>query len=171
MASFDQSTKSDGLQEKLVAVRRHAKVVKGGRIFSFSAIVVVGDGNGRIGFGRGKAREVKTAVKKAMESARRNMLRVDLNGQTLQHPITAHYGASKVFMKPASKGTGIIAGGAMRAVFEVLGVKDVLSKAIGSSNPINIVRAALKGLTNMSSPARIAEKRGKTVEEVLGRAA
>src|SRR5215472_4462329 len=117
MATFDQTTKSDGLQEKMVAVNRHAKVVKGGRIFSFSAIVVVGDGNGRIGIGRGNAREVPNAIQKAMENARRNMHRIELNGTTLYHEIKARHGATKVFMKPASEGTGIIAGGAMRAVF------------------------------------------------------
>ncbi len=166
MASFDLSTKSDGLLEKLVAVNRNAKVVKGGRIFSFSAITVVGDGKGRIGVGRGKAREVSAAIQKAMESARRNMIRIELNGTTLHHEIIAKHGASKVFMKPAAQGTGIIAGGAMRAVFEVLGIQNVLSKTIGSSNPVNVVWATLKGLRDMVSPALIAEKRGKKVEEI-----
>lgn len=167
MASFDLSTKSDGLLEKLVAVNRNAKVVKGGRIFSFSAITVVGDGKGRIGVGRGKAREVSAAIQKAMESARRNMIRIELNGTTLHHEIISKHGASKVFMKPASQGTGIIAGGAMRAVFEVLGIQNVLSKTIGSSNPVNVVWATIKGLREMVSPALIAEKRGKKVEEIV----
>ncbi len=166
MATFDQSTKSDGLQEKLVAVNRHAKVVKGGRIFSFSAVVVVGDGHGRIGVGRGSAREVPVAIQKAMENARRNMQRIELNGNTLYHEIVVHYGATKVFMKPASEGTGIIAGGAMRAVFDVLGVKNILAKTIGSSNPMNVVRATLKGLASMRSPELIAEKRGKVMSEI-----
>jgi small subunit ribosomal protein S5 len=167
MATFDQSTKSDGLQEKLVAVSRHAKVVKGGRIFSFSAVVVVGDGRGRIGVGRGSSREVPVAIQKAMEKARRDMLRIDLNGTTLYHEIHVRLGATRIFMKPASEGTGIIAGGAMRAVFEVLGVKNVLAKTIGSSNPVNVVKATLKGLSNMSSPESIAEKRGKDITEIL----
>lgn len=167
MASFDLSTKSDGLLEKLVAVNRNAKVVKGGRIFSFSAITVVGDGKGRIGVGRGKAREVSAAIQKAMESARRNMIRIELNGTTLHHEIIAKHGASKVFMKPAAQGTGIIAGGAMRAVFEVLGIQNVLSKTIGSSNPVNVVWATIRGLREMVSPALIAEKRGKKVEEIV----
>lgn len=167
MTTFDQTTKSDGLQEKLVAVNRHAKVVKGGRIFSFSAMVVVGDGSGRIGIGYGSAREVPVAIQKAMEKARRDMLRIDLNGTTLYHEIIACHGATKVFMKPASEGTGIIAGGGMRAVFEVLGVKNVLAKSIGSSNPINVVKATLKGLSQMVSPEAIAEKRGKSVTEIF----
>lgn len=168
MATFDQTTKSDGLQEKLVAVNRHAKVVKGGRIFSFSAVVVVGDGQGKIGIGRGNAREVPVAIQKAMEKARRNMWRIELNGTTLYHELFVRFGATRIFMKPASEGTGIIAGGAMRAVFEVLGVKNVLAKTIGSSNPVNVVRATLKGLTKMASPELIAEKRGKTVQEITG---
>ncbi len=166
--SFDVSTKSDGLLEKLVTVNRHAKVVKGGRIFSFAALVVVGDGNGRIGIGLGSSREVPIAIQKALENARRNMVRIELNGTTLYHEIFVNYGATKVFMKPASEGTGIIAGGGMRAVFEVLGVKNVLAKTIGSSNPINVVKATLKALMKMNSPEAIAEKRGKTVAEILG---
>jgi small subunit ribosomal protein S5 len=158
---------SDDLFEKLIAVNRVAKVVKGGRIFSFSALTVVGDGNGRVGFGRGKAREVPVAIKKAMEAARRNMMDVPLKGRTLQHPVLASHGATKVFMQPASEGTGIIAGGAMRAVLEVLGVHDVLAKCIGSANPINVVRATMRALSEISSPDRIAAKRGKTVEEIL----
>jgi small subunit ribosomal protein S5 len=167
MASVELNPKSDGFQEKLVAVRRSATVVKGGRKFSFSALTVVGDGKGRIGIGRGKAREVPTAIQKAMENARRNLIRIDLNGATLYHPVQARHGASKVIMMPASEGTGIIAGGAMRAVFEVLGVHNVLAKCIGSTNPVNVVRAMLNGLNAMSSPVRIAAKRGKKVSEVL----
>jgi small subunit ribosomal protein S5 len=168
MASYDTQKPGDGLQEKLISVRRVAKVVKGGRQFGFSALTVVGDGQGRIGMGRGKAREVPAAIQKAMEDARRNLKTIALNGATLQYPITAEHGASKVFMQPASDGTGIIAGGAMRAVFEVLGVRDVLAKCIGSSEPINVVRATLRGLTTMRSPEQIAAKRGKTLEQVAG---
>lgn len=170
MASVDVAPKSDGFQEKLVAVARNAKVVKGGRIFGFSALTVVGDGNGRIGVGRGKAREVPVAIQKAMENARRNLMRIELNGNTLFHPVSANHGASKIVMLPASEGTGIIAGGAMRAVFEVLGVQNVLAKCIGSSNPVNVVHATLKGLKAMTSPEAVAAKRGKTVEEVIGAA-
>ncbi len=160
---------TEGLMEKLVSVNRVAKVVKGGRVFSFTALTVVGDGKGKIGFGRGKAREVPAAIQKAMEQARRNMVQVELkDGHTLQYPINANHGASKVFMQPASEGTGIIAGGAMRAVFEVLGVQNVLAKSNGSTNPINIVRATVKGLADMATPEKIALKRGKTVEEILG---
>ena len=154
--------------EKLVAMNRTAKVVKGGRKFRFSALVVVGDGNGRVGFGFGKANEVPVAIQKATDSAHRNVIRVDLKGQTLQHEIVVRHGASKVLMKPASEGTGIIAGNAMRAVFEVVGIKNVLAKCIGSSNPVNVVRATIKGLANMVTPESIAEKRGKTVHEVMG---
>lgn len=168
MASFDQTTKSDGMQEKLVAVSRNAKVVKGGRIFSFAVIVVVGDGKGRIGVGRGKAREVPVAIQKALESARKNMRNVTLKDGTLHCQVIGKHGSTRVFMKPASEGTGIIAGGAMRAVFEVLGVRDVLSKIVGSSNPVNVVRATLNGLQNITTPEYAAAKRGKTVQEILG---
>lgn len=168
MASFDQTTKSDGLQEKLVAVSRNAKVVKGGRIFSFAAITVVGDGKGRIGFGRGKAREVPVAIQKALESARKNMRDVALKGGTVHCVLKGKHGATRVFMKPASEGTGIIAGGAMRAVLEVLGVKNVLAKIVGSTNPINVVRATLKALADVSTPEYVAAKRGKTVEDIIG---
>jgi small subunit ribosomal protein S5 len=167
MARFEASESSDELQEKLVAVRRVSKTVKGGRQFGFSALTVVGDGNGKIGFGSGKAREVPAAIQKAMDNARRNMKQVNLNGGTLQYPIMATHGAAKVFMQPASAGTGIIAGGAMRAVFEVLGVHDVLAKCIGSSNSVNVVRATIKGLQEMTSPEEVARKRGKKVEEIL----
>lgn len=153
--------------DKLVYVNRTSKVVKGGRKFSFSAIVVVGDGSGEIGYGNGKANEVPAAIQKAMESARRNRVRIAMKGNTLQHEIIGRHGATKVFMKPASDGTGIIAGSAMRAVFEVMGIKNVLSKIIGSSNPMNVVRATINGLTSMSTPEAIAEKRRKTVEEIV----
>ena len=169
MAAFSESdARSDNFQEKLINVRRVAKVVKGGRIFGFSALTVVGDGAGRIGIGRGKAREVPAAVSKAMENARRNMMKVQLKGPTLHHAVLAAHGASKVVIKPASVGTGIIAGGAMRAVFEVVGVQDVLAKCLGSRNPVNMVRATIKGLQAMRSPEAVARKRGKRVEEILG---
>lgn len=166
MARFEAGESSDELQEKLVAVRRVSKTVKGGRQFGFSALTVVGDGNGKIGFGSGKAREVPAAIQKAMENARRNMQQIRLNGGTLQYPITSRHGAAKVFMQPASVGTGIIAGGAMRAVFEVLGVRDVLAKCIGSPNSVNVVRATIKGLQEMTNPEEVARKRGKKVEEI-----
>lgn len=165
--AFDESTKTDGYQEKLVSVTRTAKVVKGGRVFGFAVLVVVGDGNGKIGYGRGKAREVPIAIQKAMDQARKNMTYIPLAGTTIHHEITANYGASKVFMKPASEGTGIIAGGAMRAVFEVLGVKNILSKSIGSTNPGNIVRATIGALMSIGTPEYIAAKRGKSVKEVM----
>ena len=155
------------LQEKLVQVNRVAKVVKGGRIFGFTALTVVGDGNGKVGFGRGKAREVPTAIQKAMDSAKRNMIQVKLDGTTLQYPIKARHGGSKVYMQPASEGTGIIAGGAMRAVLEMCGVKNVLAKCYGSTNPVNVVRATFNGLKQMKSPEQIAAKRGKSVEDIL----
>jgi len=154
--------------EKLIEVRRTAKVVKGGRIFGFSALTVVGNGNGRVGIGRGKAREVPEAIRKAMESARRNLVEIPMSGGTLHHTIESTHGASKVFMKPASDGTGVIAGGAMRAIFEVAGIHNILAKCYGSTNPVNVVRATMKGLANSHSPQSIADKRGKTVEEIMG---
>ena len=156
------------LKDRLVAINRVTKVTKGGRTFTFAAIVVVGDGNGRVGFGYGKAREVPAAIQKAMEKARRNMISVALNEGTLQHPVKGSHTGSRVFMQPASEGTGIIAGGAMRAVLEVAGVHNVLSKAYGSTNPINVVRATIDALANMKSPEMVAAKRGKTVDEILG---
>ena len=166
MANIEQ--KDGDLQESLVQVNRVSKVVKGGRIFSFTALTVVGDGAGRVGFGRGKAREVPAAIQKAMEAARRNMITVELDGTTLQYPIKARHGASKVYMQPASEGTGVIAGGAMRAVLEMAGGHNVLAKCYGSTNPVNVVRATFNGLKAMNSPEEIAAKRGKTVEEILG---
>lgn len=169
MAIADSITGNDDLLEKLVAVNRVAKVVKGGRIFSFSALTVVGDGNGKVGFGSGKAREVPVAIQKAMEKARRNMVSVPLNeNNTLHYPINSRHGAAKIYMQPASEGTGIIAGGPMRAVFECVGIHNVLAKSNGSTNPVNVVRATIKGLTSMSSPEQIAAKRGKSVEEISG---
>ncbi|NBS16555.1 MAG: 30S ribosomal protein S5 [Gammaproteobacteria bacterium] len=163
-----QSGPADGLQEKLVAVRRVAKVVKGGRVFGFTALTVVGDGNGRVGYGLCKAREVPVAIQKSMEQARRNLQKVSLNGDTLHYAIASSTGAAKVYMQPASQGTGIIAGGAMRAVFEVVGVHNVLAKCIGTNNPINVVRATIKGLTEIGDPNRIAAKRGKVFESREG---
>jgi len=159
---------TDGVVDKLVSVRRTTKVVKGGRIFGFSALVVVGDGQGKVGFGLGKAKEVPIAIQKATDSARRNMIQIHLNGSTLYHEVRSRHGASKVLMLPASEGTGIIAGGAMRAVFEVMGVKNILAKNVGSTNPINVVRAAIKGLQGMLTPESVAQKRGKSVQELMG---
>lgn len=159
---------SDGLQEKLVQVNRVSKTVKGGRIMSFTALTVVGDGNGRVGFGYGKAREVPAAIQKAMEQARRNMIVVPLNNGTLQYPISYSKGAAKIYMQPASEGTGVIAGGAMRAVLEVAGVRNVLSKCIGTRNAGNVVRTTIAALASMQDPELIAAKRGKTVAEIKG---
>lgn len=167
MALANSITGNEDLQEKLVTVNRVAKVVKGGRQFRFGAVTVVGDGNGRVGLGLGKSREVPLAIQKAMEDARRNMISVPLNEGTLQYPIVAEFGAAKVYMQPASEGTGIIAGGPMRAVFEVVGIHNVLAKSNGSTNPINVIRATIKGLKSMSSPEQIAAKRGKSIEEVV----
>ena len=161
-------TQAGDLQEKLVAVNRVSKVVKGGRIFSFTALTVVGDGNGRVGFGYGKAREVPATIQKAMEQARRNLTKVELNSGTLHHAVNGTHAGSNVFMKPASQGTGIIAGGAMRAVLEVAGVHNVLAKTYGSTNPMNVVRATIDALANMKSPEQVAAKRGLRVDEILG---
>jgi len=164
--STNDRENSDGMLEKLVAVNRVSKTVKGGRQFTFTALTVVGDGAGKVGFGYGKAREVPVAIQKSMEHARRQMISVELNNGTLWYPIKANHGAARVYMQPASEGTGVIAGGAMRAVLEAVGVKNILAKAVGSRNPINLVRATLKGLSAMSSPGMIAAKRGKSLEEV-----
>lgn len=158
---------TDGIVEKLVNVNRVSKVTKGGRTFGFSALVVVGDGKSRVGFAVAKAAEVPNAIKKAMSKARRNMVDVELNDTTLQHPVHSRHGATRIVMLPASDGTGVIAGSAMRAVFEVIGVENVLSKVIGSSNPINVVRATVEGLAEMVTPELMAEKRGKKVREIL----
>ena len=157
----------DGIREKMVAVNRVTKVVKGGRILGFAALAVVGDGAGGIGMGKGKAREVPVAIQKAMEEARKKLFKVSLKSGTLHHAVIGTHGAAKVIMQPASEGTGIIAGGPMRAVFEVMGVTNILAKCIGSTNPYNVVRATLNGLAEMNSPSEIALKRGKTVEEIL----
>ena len=158
---------SDGLIEKLVAVNRVAKVVKGGRQFGFTALSVVGDGNGMVGFGYGKAREVPLAIQKSMERARADMVHIPLKEGTLWHSVKSSHSGSRVYMQPASAGTGVIAGGAMRSVFEAVGVHDVLAKSNGSNNPINLVRATMKGLQSMLSPETVAIKRGKSVEEVM----
>jgi len=159
---------SDDLREKMVAINRVTKVVKGGRILGFAALTVVGDGEGGVGMGKGKSREVPVAVQKAMDEARRKMIKVKLKGGTIFHPIYASHGAAKVYMQPAPEGTGIIAGGPMRAIFEVMGMTNILAKCIGSTNPYNVVRATLKGLNAMSTPSDIAAKRNKSVREILG---
>ena len=158
--------RTDGLREKMVSINRVTKVVKGGRILGFAALTVVGDGDGAVGMGNGKAREVPVAVQKSLEEARHKMIRVSLKNGTLHHAVIGKHGASTVIMQPASEGTGIIAGGPMRAVFEVMGMTNVLAKCIGSTNPYNVVRATLNGLKNMNTPSEIAAKRGKSIEEV-----
>lgn len=168
MAQGQDRDNNDGMIEKLVEINRVAKTIKGGRQFSFTALTVVGDGEGNIGIGYGKAREVPLAIQKAMDRARKNMRKVHLNDGTLQYPVMVRLGAAKVYMQPASEGTGVIAGGPMRAVFEAVGVRNVLAKIVGTQNPINVVRATVKGLTDMNSPESIAAKRGKSVEEVVG---
>lgn len=168
MAKADSEQRTDGLREKMVAVNRVTKVVKGGRILGFAALTVVGDGDGGIGMGKGKAREVPVAVQKALEQARRNMVKVNLKNGTLHHAVKGHHGAAKVFMQPASDGTGIIAGGPMRAVFEVMGVTNVLAKCLGSTNPYSMVRATINGLVEMHRPSEVAAKRGKSIEEIMG---
>ncbi len=160
--------RGDGLIEKMISVNRVTKVVKGGRIMGFAALTVVGDGDGRVGMGKGKSKEVPVAVQKAMDESRRKMIKVNLKNGTVHHAVIGRHGAAKVYMQPASEGTGIIAGGAMRAVFEAAGVHNILAKCIGSSNPYNVVRATLNGLQAVSSPAEIAAKRGKSVEEITG---
>ena len=171
MAKFQARTQGDapedGLREKMIAVNRVTKVVKGGRILGFAALTVVGDGDGRVGMGKGKSKEVPAAVQKAMEEARRNMLKVSLKDGTIHHDVTGHHGAATVMMAPAPRGTGIIAGGPMRAVFEVLGITDIVAKSLGSTNPYNLVRATLNALARTNTPAEIAAKRGKTVEEIF----
>jgi len=166
--STDNTTVSDGIVDKLVNVMRTTKVVKGGRQFRFGALVVAGDGQGKVGFGQGKASEVPVAIQKATEAARRNMIQIHLKGTTLHHEVKSSHGASKVMMLPAAEGTGVIAGGAMRAVFEVMGVQNVLAKNVGSTNPVNVVRATIGGLASMLTPEAVAAKRGKSVHEILG---
>lgn len=169
MAREDRdSGRSDDLQEKLIGVNRVAKVVKGGRQFGFAALTVVGNGDGQVGFGRGKAKEVPVGIQKAMDSARKNMIKVPLKNGTIHYPVIGQHGAAKVVLRPASEGTGIIAGGAMRAVLEVMGIKNILAKSLGSNNPINIVRATFNALESLSSPQEIAAKRGKSVSDLRG---
>jgi len=168
MANYENKPAGDDMIEKLIGVNRVAKVVKGGRVFSFAAMVVVGDGNGRVGYGTGKSKEVPLAVQKAMEQARRNMVSVKLKNGTVQYPLYGRHGAARVYMPPASEGTGIIAGGAMRALFEAVGVHNVLAKVMGTNNPMNVVRATINGLKQMNDAEQVAAKRGKTVEEILG---
>ncbi|SFK41758.1 SSU ribosomal protein S5P [Nitrosomonas aestuarii] len=159
----------DDLREKMVSINRVTKVVKGGRILGFAALTVVGDGDGGVGMGKGKSREVPVAVQKAMDEAKRSMIKVKLKNGTIYHPIIGRHGAARVYMQPAPEGTGIIAGGPMRAIFEVMGMHNILAKCIGSTNPYNVVRATLQGLYSMNTPAMIAAKRGKSVEEILDR--
>jgi small subunit ribosomal protein S5 len=160
--------RDDGLLEKMIHVNRVTKVVKGGRIMSFAALTVVGDGDGRIGMGKGKAREVPLAVQKAMEQARRNMIKVNLKDGSVHHKVNGKHGASNVMLSPAPAGTGVIAGGPMRAVFEVMGMTDIVAKSHGSTNPYNMVRATLDALGNSTTPSAVAAKRGKSIEEILG---
>lgn len=168
MAKHDVEDRGDGLIEKMIAVNRVTKVVKGGRIMAFSALTVVGDGDGGIGMGKGKSKEVPVAVQKAMEEARRKMLKISLKNGTLHHAVYGKHGATVVYMQPAPEGTGVIAGGPMRAVFDAMGIRNITAKCHGSTNPYNIVRATLDGLSRMVTPADIAAKRGKTVAEILG---
>ena len=168
MAKPHKEDRGDNLREKMVAVNRVTKVVKGGRILGFAALTVVGDGDGRVGMGKGKSREVPLAVQKAMDEARRKLIKISLKIGTLHPPVVGMHGAAKVLMKPASEGTGIIAGGPMRAVFEVVGITNVLAKCIGSTNPYNVVRATLNGLMAVNTPSEIAAKRGKSVEDIFG---
>ena len=171
MAKFQprvqDAASDDGMREKMIAVNRVTKVVKGGRILGFAALTVVGDGEGRVGMGKGKSKEVPAAVQKAMEEARRNMVKVSLKNGTIHHQVTGHHGAASVMMAPAPKGTGIIAGGPMRAVFEVMGMTDIVAKSHGSSNPYNMVRATFDALTNSTTPGAVAAKRGKSVEDLF----
>ncbi len=161
------AARDDGMREKMIAVNRVTKVVKGGRILGFAALTVVGDGDGRVGMGKGKSKEVPVAVQKAMEEARRNLKKVPLKNGTLPHVVHGHHGAANVMISPAPKGTGIIAGGPMRAVFEVVGITDVVAKSHGSSNPYNMVRATLDAFAKASTPSEIAAKRGLTVEQLF----
>ncbi|MBJ7475092.1 MAG: hypothetical protein RL373_176 [Pseudomonadota bacterium] len=167
-AKMQSEERDDGLREKMIAINRVTKVVKGGRILGFAALTVVGDGDGRIGMGKGKSKEVPVAVQKAMDEARRKMIKVPLRQGTLQHTVIGEHGASRVLMSPAKEGTGVIAGGPMRAIFDVMGVTNVVAKSLGSTNPYNMVRATINGLSKMSTPAEIAAKRGKSIEEILG---
>ena len=166
-AKVQDDSRDDGMREKMIAVNRVTKVVKGGRILGFAALTVVGDGDGRVGMGKGKSKEVPVAVQKAMEEARRNMTKVSLKHGTIHHAVEGHHGAARIMMMPAPKGTGIIAGGPMRAVFEVMGITDIVAKSHGSSNPYNMVRATFDALNNCTTASEIAAKRGKSVEELF----
>ena len=166
-AKVQDDSRDDGLKEKMIAVNRVTKVVKGGRILGFAALTVVGDGDGRVGMGKGKSKEVPAAVQKAMEEARRNMHKVSLKNGTIHHNVTGHHGAANVQMAPAPKGTGIIAGGPMRAVFEVMGITDIVAKSHGSSNPYNMVLATFDALIKSTTAAEVAAKRGKNVEDLF----
>ena len=161
----------DDLQDRVVYINRVAKVVKGGRRFSFSALIVVGDGHGHVGVGMGKANEVPEAIRKGNERARKNLIKVSLDGHTIPHRVDGHHGAGRVMLRPASPGTGVIAGGPVRAVVEVAGIRDILTKCIGTSNKINVVKATLDALKQLESPQKVASRRGKTQEEITGHAA
>lgn len=167
--STETEKHEDGLRDKMVSVNRVTKVVKGGRIMSFSALTVVGDGDGGVGFGTGKSREVPKAVTKANEKARQSLVKIPMRNGTFHHEVVGNHGAAKVIIKPATDGTGIIAGAAARAVFEVMGVKNVLSKCFGSTNPYNVVMATINGLEKLNTPADIAAKRGKTIEQLFAK--
>lgn len=167
--AYESGAPVSEIQERVVYINRVAKVVKGGRRFSLTALVVVGDGNGRVGVGMGKAAEVPVAIKKGIEDAKKNMFTFPMSGTTIPHTVTGHYGAGKVLLKPASPGTGVIAGGPVRALLELGGVKDVLSKSLGTSNALNIVKAAAEGLQQLKSPEEVARSRGKSVGEIYGK--
>ena len=156
------------LSEKVVAINRVSKTVKGGRIMKFSALIVVGDGNGIVGYGLGKSSEVPDAIRKGIEDAKKNLIKVSLKGTTIPHEIIGKFGAGEVLMKPAAKGTGVIAGGPVRAVIEMAGIKDIRTKSLRSNNPCNVVRATINGLASVKSAEEVAAKRGKTVKEILG---
>jgi small subunit ribosomal protein S5 len=160
--------RDDGIKEKMIAVNRVTKVVKGGRILGFAALTVVGDGDGRVGMGKGKSREVPVSVQKAMERARRGMVRIPLKNGTVHHPVEGRHGAARVILAPAAEGTGVIAGGPMRAIFDVIGIRNIVAKSHGSTNPYNMVRATLNALSKLRTPSEIAAKRGKSIEEIFG---